>query len=101
MGRIDCRTPGRRRAERVMWVALYVLIIGCGTLLGYLGFGSPENLFAEAAARPAPAAPPSAAPQPTPAPEPQSPASAPASAPAAVPASTPAEPATFFGIPVE
>jgi len=95
MGRIDCRTPGRRRAERCMWVALYVLIIGCGALLGYLGFGNPEKLFAEDADRssPAPAAPtqaaPTTSPRPAPSTEPKSPAPA------------TAEPAAFFGIPVE
>lgn len=46
MGRIDCRTPARRRAERVMWVMLYALTIGCGALLGYLGFGAPEQSLA-------------------------------------------------------
>ncbi len=93
MGRIDCRTPGRRRAECAMWCGLYALIIGCGALLGYLGFGSPERLFAEDGERRAPIPRPAEAREPNPATDTVTATPAPDDA--------PGHAASFFGIPVE
>lgn len=103
MGRIDCRTPARRRAERAMWGVLYTLIVGCGAMLGYVGLWSPEHSLAagdDADAR-VPAATQRHAPARSEATgvNPSAPATP---APRANPGSTqPTDPNTFFGIPVE